>query len=109
MALEYDFQHSHQSYRPKTAAIQGGSAGGGWQIVQLERYVRTVMRWGIMFALGWASSAAYYQVSHLWAQKAILTKEVRCEHTRAQGAIASVDNDQQLPNYVTRDCPHGVK
>lgn len=65
-----------------------------------------MMRWGVIFALGWGSCAAYYQVPRLWTQKSSLTKELHCEHARANVAIASAQSSQSLPKFVTTDCIH---
>jgi hypothetical protein len=35
-----------------------------------------------------------------------LKAEAKCEHTRAQGAIASVQDEHPLPSNLTADCIH---
>ena len=106
MALERALQYREQAHWYEASDLQRGPFGGRSKITLIEPYVNKAMRAGVFFALGWASSMGYYQVSHLWNQRASLTKEVRCEHTRAQGAIVSAENDLPLSKYVTTDCPH---
>ncbi len=103
---------AHSWPRPETYRDQAprlwdtGLARWGRQINALEPYVRRIMRWGIIFALGWAAAASYYRVEHLWVQRASLTTEAVCEHKRAEGAIASAELDHPLPLNVTTDCLH---
>lgn len=73
---------------------------------QIEELIAVCARYIIVFGIGWAASASYYKVEHLWVQKDALTVQAHCEHKRAQVAVASAESSQPLPQYATQDCPH---
>lgn len=107
MAHLYYRNADYKADRPEIAQFwASGPYGWGHKITHLEPRVRKTMLMGVVFALGWASSTIYYQVPRLWAQKTVLTRELHCEHTRAQGAIASAEADRPLSRFVTTDCLH---